>query len=153
MATVSTIIGKSLLASALGDLYLFIKGSIYNSVLEQVLIELDIKGELDIVQALLYDLSNRTESRIIKVASDQVKNSVKDIHYELKLIQKELEYHKTRYFNSWRSPNYNDNLIRLKTFRDILRKRRELLISTAFLDNSEKNLKIEPKSFMDKILN
>jgi hypothetical protein len=41
---VSTVIGKGLLAGALGDLYLFIKSSAYNEHLEQVLRELDIKA-------------------------------------------------------------------------------------------------------------
>jgi len=129
MTTITALIGNGLLSGALGDLYLFIKGSIYNDLLEKVIKELDIKSELDIVQAILFDLSNYNENRIIKVSSEQVKNTVNDIHHELKEIQKELEYHKTRYMCYWRTPNYTDNLIRLKTFRDILRKRRELLIS------------------------
>lgn len=126
---VSTVIGKGLLAGALGDLYLFIKSSAYNEHLEKVLQELDIKSELDIVQALLDDLANHTECRVVKVSSDQMKSSVELIHNELKEIQKELEYHKGRFLNKWRTPNYEAHLKNLRQHRDILRKRRELLIS------------------------
>ena len=126
---VSTVIGKGLLAGALGDLYLFIKSSAYHDQLEQVLRELDIKAELDIVQALLDDLANHIECRVVKVSSDQMKNSVDLIHTELKAIQKELEQHKTRYFSNYRIPNYENHLKNLRQHRDVLRKRRELLIS------------------------
>jgi len=126
---VSTVIGKGLLAGALGDLYLFIKSSAYHEQLEQVLCELDIKSELDIVQALLADLANHTECRVVKVSSDQMKNSVDLIHNELKEIQRKLEYHKTRFLSGYRTPDYEQNLKRLRQHRDILRKRRELLIS------------------------
>nr|QBK87489.1 MAG: hypothetical protein LCMAC201_03990 [Marseillevirus LCMAC201] len=126
---VSTVIGKGLLAGALADLYLFIKSSTYNEQLEQVLRDLDIKAELDVVRALLDDLANITECRVVKVSSDQVKESVELIHRELQEIQQELEYHKTRYFYYWRIPSYDRNIRHLRNHRDILRKRRELLIS------------------------
>ncbi len=125
----AAVIGKGLLAGALGDLYLFIKSSAYNEQLEQVLRDLDIKAELDVVQALLDDLADHPERRVIKVSSAQVKESVELIHKELKGIQQELDYHKTRYFYTWRTPSYDSNIHRLRKHRDILRKRRELLIS------------------------
>lgn len=127
---VSTAIGKGLLANALGDLYLYIKSSAYNEQLEKILLDLDIKSELDIVQALLDDLSKHIECRVVKVSSDQMKRSVELIHYELKEIQKELEIHKSRYFNRYRTPNYEINIKNLRQHRDVLRKRRELLIGS-----------------------
>ena len=135
-AMVGTVIGKGLLAGALGDLYLFIKSSAYNEHLEQVLRDLDIKSELDIVQALLDDLANHTECRVVKVSSDQVRDSVDLILGELKEIQKELEYHKTRHFSQYRTPNYETYLKNLRQHRDILRKRRELLISALSVQRS-----------------
>ena len=126
---VGSVIGKGLLSSALGDLYLFIKSSAYNEQLEKVLQDLDIKAELDVVHAILDDLGSHTECRVVKVSSDQVKESVDLVHSELKEIQAELEYHKSRYFYTWRTPNYEKNINNLRKHRDILRKRRELLIS------------------------
>lgn len=148
---ISTVIGKGLLAGALGDLYLFIKSSVYNERLEQVLEELDIKSELDIVQALLSDLADNVECRVVKVSSEQMRESVELIHKELEEIQKELDQHKNRYFSSWRTPNYNKNLQKLAQHRNILRKRRELLISAISV---QKNLDTEKKrNIIDRILN
>ena len=136
---VGTAIGKGLLAGAIGDLYLFIKSSSYNEELEQVLQDLDIKAELDVVQALLEDVAHHTECRAVKVSSDQVKESVDKIHNELKDIQQEFEYHKTRYFSNWRTPSYKAFLRNLKKHRDVLRKRRELLISVLSIQGNLQN--------------
>jgi len=164
---VGTVIGKGLLAGALGDLYLFIKSSAYNEQLEQALCDLDIKAELDVVQALLDDLASHTECRMVKVSSDQVKESVDLIHKELKEIHDELEYHKTRYFYSWRIPNYDRNIRHLRKHRDILRKRRELLISVLGIQGNlhrrAKNMSssrsapkqknsVQRRSFLDRLL-
>jgi hypothetical protein len=146
---VSTVIGKGLLAGALGDLYLFIKSSAYNEHLEQVLRELDIKAELDVVQALLDDLANHTECRVVKVSSDQMKASVDLIHNELKEIQRELEYHKTRYLCQYRTPNYEPNLKKLRQHRDILRKRRELLIAALSV---QRNLQLRRNNVVRNVL-
>lgn len=122
-------IGKGLLANALGDLYLFIKSSSYNTHLEDVLEQLDIKAELDVVSALLQDIEHRPECRAVKVASDKVRETVDYIHTQLREIQTEIEIHKTRYFNTWRSPDYTLQIKRLKRGGLLLRKRRELLFS------------------------
>jgi hypothetical protein len=134
--TVSTMIGKGLLTSALGDLYTFIKCSAYQDHFDQLLIELDLKSELDVVQALLQDLADHRECRAVKVASDQLRESVECILQHLKEIQDELEFHKTRYFNSWRTPNCGSSIQKLQFQRDLFRKRRELLLSV---------LKVQPE--------
>lgn len=122
-------IGKGLLANALGDLYLFIKSSSYNTHLEEVLEQLDIKAELDVVSALLDDIESRPECRAVKVASDKVREAVNYIHKQLREIQEELETHKTRYFYSWRSPDYTRQIKNLQKGGILLQKRRELLFS------------------------
>lgn len=122
-------IGNGLLANALGDLYLFIKSSSYNNHLEEVLEKLDIKAELDVVSALLQDIENTPECRAVKVASEKVRETVNYIHTQLREIQAEIEIHKSRYFNAWRSPDYTVQIKRLKRGGLLLRKRRELLFS------------------------
>lgn len=161
---IGTVIGNGLLAGAIGDLYVFLKSSAYQEHLEQVLKDLDIRSELDIVEALLEDLTNHTECKTVRVASQQVKSSVESIHLELQEIQQELERHRKRYFNKIRRPHYNKNLNQLKHHRNTLRKRRELLIlslnvQSRILNKPRKNLQsIENtpvdgvKSFLEKLL-
>ena len=133
---VITVIGKGLIAGAINDLYSFLKSSAHYEKLEQVLHELDVKAELDVVQALLEDINHHVECNAVRVASEQVKEAVNLIHKELEIIHAELEYHKTRYFANWRSPSYDQNINNLRQFRDQLRKRRELLISVISVQNN-----------------
>jgi hypothetical protein len=129
VAVVGTVIGKGLLMSALNDLYVFVKESTHNGRLEQVLTELDIRSELDVVKALLDDTAHFEEFAVIKVASDQLREAVQLVHHELRSIQDELELHRKRYFHTWRHPNCESHIKKLRRHRVLLRKRRELLIS------------------------
>jgi len=136
-ATVITLLGKTLLTNALGELYGFLKDSHYSQELESVLSELDITAELAIVQAIINDVESEPETQSVKISTEQVKETVDQIRDELQNIHSELEYHKTRYFYTWRTPQYAKNLQRLKKYRSILRKRRELLIQVLSINNSQ----------------
>ena len=142
MTAVISVIGKGLLAGALGDLYIFLKSSTYRRQLQDVLKELNIQAELDIVAAILQDIQNTPADRhAVDVASEQVKSTITDIHSELREIQNELEHHKTRFFHYFRTPNYEEQIKKLKILRRILQERRELLISVLGIQwNKIKNL-------------
>ena len=129
-------LGKGLLSAAIGDMYLFLKGSAHKDHLEQVLSKLDIKAEIDVVQALLDDLSTHDECKAVRVASGHVKETVDAIHGELKKIHDELEYHKTRYFNKWRNAQYEPHLDQLCAHRKQLRKRHKLLFAVLSVQNA-----------------
>jgi len=122
------VIGKSLLTEALTDLYAFLKETNYKEQLHKVMQDLDLDAELSIVQAILDDMHSVPETQTIKISTQQVKETIEQIHTELDSIRKELENHKNRYFYTWRSPDYAINLQNLKKYKEILRKRRELLM-------------------------
>ena len=124
-----------LLSISIRDLYTFLKGSAHREHLEQILSRLDITAELDVIQALLDDLSNLNECNTVKIASKHVKETVDAIHEELKKINDILEYHKIRYFNKWRNIGYEPYLECLCTYRKTLRKRRKLLFSVLNLSH------------------
>ena len=122
-------IGQGLVAGSLGDLYLFIKSSIYNDYLEQILGTTGLKTELDIIQAVVDDFANVHETKSIKVSSAQVKDNIDQILKKITAIQTELEYHKTRYFSNWRTPAIDEHIVELTKLKDHLASRRELLVS------------------------
>lgn len=122
-------IGQGLLAAAISDLFLFIKSSAFNEQLEEILKTVGVKPELDILQAVVDDFAICRESRAIKVASVQIKEPIDKILTQLKAIQAEFEYHKTRYFNEWRSPVVESFMSELKELKSLLSERRELLVS------------------------
>lgn len=122
-------IGDGLVAGSLGDLYLFIKSSIYNEYLEQILRTAGLKTELDIIQAVVDDFANVYETKSIKVSSTQVKDNIEQILKEITAVQTELEYHKTRYFSNWRTPAIDEHIVELTKLKDYLTSRRELLVS------------------------
>ena len=124
-------IGKGLLAGTIGDLYSFLKTSAHSEHLEQVLKDLDIKAELDVIQAILVDLGDRPdECKAVQVSVGHVKEIVDLICRELGEIHEKLDYHKTKYLASWRSINCEQHIQQLRAHQQILHKRRKLLLST-----------------------
>jgi len=126
---VLSVLGKGLITRAIGDLYSFMKDSTYTEHLESVMKDLDIKAELDVMEAMLEDLSDAKLCKTVDIAAKQVQECINSILTEFKAIEAELEYHNSRYFAAWRTPNYEQNILNLRKYKEILEKRRELLIS------------------------
>lgn len=129
---VAAFIGKGLLAGAISDLYSYLKSSTHSEELEAVLQDLDIRAELDVVQALLEDLDSRSESlsksKVVHIASENVKKIVESIHTEIAAINTALEYHRSKYFYYWRSLDYEVHLKNLRKYKVILTNRTDRLI-------------------------
>lgn len=127
IALASAVVGKGLLSGAIGDLYSFLRDSAHQEHLEQVLYDLDINSELDLVQALLQDLTNKN-THASKVAADQLRQVVNAILKEIKEIQEILDYHATKYFNYWRTPYYGTHFDNLRGLKKRLVEKRITLV-------------------------
>ena len=129
----------------MSELYNFINSSGYKEELEQIYIELDYEIQLKYIKALLEDI-NKSSSKIIQMTIENIETIIIKIKKELKKIDKELEKHKTRYFFTWRKPNYYDNIENLRNFKKEIIKHTDYLIKilvvdqTVRLNNYEKNI-------------
>lgn len=127
IALAGAVVGKGLLSGAIGDLYSFLRDSAHQEHLEQVLQDLDINSELDLVQALLQDLTKKN-THATEVAANQLRKVVDAILVEIKEIQDILDYHATKYFCYWRTPYYGNHFNNLRELNKRLIQKRTTLV-------------------------
>lgn len=103
---------------------------------EKTLTVLDLPAKLKVLDAILEENKDSKFGGSIDLALMNVQDIVDKIHEELKLIEKAIEYHKTKYLNSWRSLGCDKNIERLVIQRKILDERFELFIKTLVLEKN-----------------
>lgn len=88
----------------------------------------DIEIKMKIIKALVDDLEKKkNSSEYVKISLESLHEITEKIHYELDKIKNKIEYHKSLYFNYWRSLDCDINLKNLKKYNDLLDKRIDLL--------------------------
>ena len=135
VSVVASLLGKGVLAQAVYDtsnsLLGFAKDTIvdYHPLISSVLEELDIEATLDIVNAILKETPDNYEKNVsLHICIHHINESVGKIQKLLKKIDDEIEYHKTRYLNTWRTPNYHKDVEKLRLNKKILDERVDMFI-------------------------
>jgi len=122
----ANIVGKTVLVDTIRESTSGIYGilSTYHMELKERLEIFDFENKLKIIDALLEELKpNENKHKALKLSLESIKAAIDKIHKALDKLNKGVEYHKTLWFNSWRTPGYNETL-------------RELEILSRKLDNS-----------------
>ena len=135
-SAVASLVGKSVLSQAVYDtstvLLGFARSSVYSDhpELSSILEELDIEATFLVIEELLGEIPHNYEKhKTLHTCIHNVNVTVQKIKEILNNIDIEVEYHKKRYFNYWRKPNYGMDILRLKKTKRILEKRLKLLIN------------------------
>lgn len=99
------------------------------SILIRELQIFDLENKINIINQFIEEIENRKNIKeSIKYSILSVHEILEKIKEELDLIKKDIEYHMTKYLNSWRSLNCDDKIVNIKLHNEILDKRFDLLI-------------------------
>ena len=66
-------------------------------------------------------------SKTIKLSIESIHNSLEDLHQLLLKMHKKSEYHKTLFFNNWRTIDFSKNIEDLKLLKKTLDNRFNIL--------------------------
>jgi hypothetical protein len=143
---IGSFIGHIVLTNTTSSLYsvcLSVLGHEHDNV-NRLLEELDIVARIQTMDALVKGLEKKYPvigdekecdlSDPVKIALNNLHVINEKIHKILKDIDTEIKYHKTKYWNEWRTPDYHLNLIELRRNSKIMEKRFELLIKLMSID-------------------
>lgn len=107
--------------------------SSYNNIditlLKKDLENIDLENKITIINQFIEEIENT------KNIKESIKSSIKSVHdildkinIELESIKEDIEYHQTKYFNSWRTLCCDNKIENLKTHDSILNNRFDLLV-------------------------
>jgi hypothetical protein len=88
----------------------------------------DLDFTIIIIDHLVKEQSGKNLNESVKMALIGVNEILELIHKELDTIKKAIEYHKTKYFNTWRGFSWSGNLNLIKQHNDILKNRYQMLL-------------------------
>ena len=109
------------------DTYSYLHSTDHNSIKESIE-KLDIKDKIMIIESLLNEIKKTPIKKSVKLSTNSVGHCIEDINESLKELKARIEYHNTKYFNSWRSFNSDDIIEKLKNKNKLLDNRLDLLI-------------------------
>jgi len=91
--------------------------------------EIDLKFHVSIIEELVTELANKNiKSPTIKKSIVGVNNILNKIHNELSNMEKNIEYHNSKYFNTWRSFECECTIDNLINYKNILDTRYNILV-------------------------
>lgn len=132
----AAVIGQGLLTSAISDLYGTIKTSTKNSYFSKLIDELDIKVDLEIIEALMKDIEKKQKENKDFIEKNVIDISMKHIHEIITKIKNEIEkvnlkiideHYSKYYFYSWSKTEYDINIKNIKFYKILLNKRVDTL--------------------------
>ena len=150
--------GKGFLAHMIYDSYDLLKDTAtqQHPHLQNVLLELDLKADLQVIEALLMQIKDEEFKGLDQQHIHLKKSSEKDgkkelktpisiclknvsemvglIKNELENIKEEIKDHEQKWLANWRTPPYEPHLRKLAKHKKILDKRMELLIKILQLE-------------------
>ena len=121
-----------------------------NPDVTKIMAELDIERRLRLIQSVLYVIDKESKNRYVKMKFDDLEKSqmlelvdlkndidkdpiqlclmflhetIRDIHNDLEAINKKVAYHKTKWFNSWRTLNIRPKVDTLRNNSALLNAR------------------------------
>ena len=135
-SAIASLVGKGVLAQAVYDtssvLINLARDTVYQEhpELSAILEELDIHATLQVIDSLLEEVpENYNDNKSLHTCIHNVNEIIEKIKENLGKINNEVEYHKTKYFNYWRTPQYETDVKKLKKLKPILDKRLKLFIN------------------------
>lgn len=129
-----TMAGHAIFSHAIYDTYGLIKEANFHPHVVEVIGKLDLQADLEVVSALVKEVSERHPDELAKETSPlvirlrQVDEMMKLIKSELETIQKETKEHAEKYFANWRTPDYEVSLKNLVAHKKTLDKRVDSLM-------------------------
>jgi len=132
-SVISALIGRQILSQAISDASYTIYGSIsdiyyYSSKVDRVLIALDVKQKIKIVEDVCKILQNKEKNiDLISNSLESIHDMIINIREDLKNINIKIGKHKEKWFNRWRSIDVRTELLNLKLHCDVLDKRFNLM--------------------------
>lgn len=99
----------------------------HNTQVKEVLEEYDLIAKLEVIEAMTKNINDERE--FVKLSLEHLSSILKRIHCTLNDINSIIEYHNTKWFNSWRPLNYDDKLNELKKSITLLDKRYHMFIN------------------------
>jgi hypothetical protein len=132
-SVISALIGRQILSQAISDASYTIYGSIsdiyyYSSKVDRVLIALDVKQKIKIVEDVCKILQNKEKNiDLISNSLESIHDMIINIREDLKNINIKIGKHKDKWFNRWRSIDVRTELVNLKLHCDVLDKRFNLM--------------------------
>ena len=99
------------------------------SLLQKDLENIDLENKISIINKFIEEIEERKNIKeSIKISIQSVHVILEKINKELESIKEDIEYHHTKYFNSWRSIYCDDKIINIKSHNELLEKRFDLLM-------------------------
>ena len=96
----------------------------------------DFENRLKIIDALLEELKpNENKHKALKLALESIKKTIDKIHNNLNKLNNEIEYHKSKWFNTWRQPVYNNTLTDLDILSNKLDKNFDILLKVINIED------------------
>lgn len=100
-----------------------------------VLSELDLDFKLELIQGFLDDIgiifnhsNEKRMSKTILTSLNYLNNIITNIHILINTIKEKIEYHKTKYFNYYRTLDISQDILSLKQNHNLLLSRFDLII-------------------------
>jgi|TARA_B100000963_G_scaffold361009_1_gene394344 hypothetical protein len=143
-AALSAILGRQILTQAITDA----SASIYSTVgdvfhhtasIDKVLCQLDIENKVKTIELLCNslpsDLKKEGDESAINFCLENLHDMVIRIREDLKQLKAKIDYHKSKWFTSWRSLDARIELANLKLHTSLLEQRYDLFVKTQTVTN------------------
>lgn len=135
-AIIVDLIGKNIASQALLDtsqkIYntLFLVYSFDNVIINNKLY--DVESQIKVIESLITDINtnidiNTKKFNSIQLCINNINDIINNVHDKLIELHLELEQHKTKWFYSYRTPNYKSHLDKLYNYKLQLDTRLDLL--------------------------
>jgi len=97
--------------------------------------DIDLEFYITVISQLVNEYKDIQVNSTIKKALLGVNDILEEINLELTIIKEAIEYHKTKYFSSWRKINCKCNINTIKKHKIILENRYKILVDLLKINN------------------
>lgn len=112
-ASVTSAFGNGFLAEFIRDTYCFIKNSSQFPLVQDTILQLDLKNFIPLAQNLISYLSSKSLPPHLNIALEQLTSSINLIRDQLAFIHNTLHNHKNKFLHSIRPPSLKKHLHKL----------------------------------------
>ncbi len=132
LITGAGVVGKGILSSAISDLYRNIKDLTGNSTELKLIEKLDLKSDIEIIEALLKDIQEhkRDKCHVVQMCISQIHDLITKINKEIETVgMKIIDQHYAKYyFYNWVAPHYQEHLEKMQQYKILLNNKVDMLI-------------------------
>mmetsp|Transcript_21773 Transcript_21773/g.30458 ORF Transcript_21773/g.30458 Transcript_21773/m.30458 type:complete len:203 (-) Transcript_21773:73-681(-) len=118
---------KTLIAESLYKLYETLHNMETYDTVQSTLEELDVQVTLQVIEAVVKEIPD-TSSEAVAICIKNIESCIKKIETILAGINKQVSYHNTKWFSSWRPLQLDLDLAQLKKQKTVLDQRVDLLM-------------------------